>query len=208
MAQPDTKGKRKIKSIKRIQENNSREAYRTALSSPSEGITVLNRHEIRHQRMLPGLVSSIFCRQIFTLDPDCLYKNFGSHNDFLTQSKLYGAYNHRIGPNYWIGPDFSIISSFFLYKFPFLFVLGPFILTDSILSPWASLVLTRSIIFMSAVNRKYYDTGRRSYTDLISDNRIIVSDYKKKNCGRHCYIRFLFWDDPYLRSVCCFEYAI
>ena len=30
------------------------------------------------------------------------------------------------------------------------------------------------------VNRKYYDIGRRSYVDLICDNRIIVSDYKKK----------------------------
>ena len=29
------------------------------------------------------------------------------------------------------------------------------------------------------INRKYYDTGRRSYVDLINDNRIIVTDYKK-----------------------------
>ena len=29
------------------------------------------------------------------------------------------------------------------------------------------------------VSRKYYDTGRRSYVDLIKDNRIIVSEYKK-----------------------------
>ena len=29
------------------------------------------------------------------------------------------------------------------------------------------------------VNRKFYDTGRRSYLDLIDDNRIVVSDYKK-----------------------------
>lgn len=29
------------------------------------------------------------------------------------------------------------------------------------------------------VNRKFYDTGRRSYVDLIKDNRIIVSEYKK-----------------------------
>lgn len=29
------------------------------------------------------------------------------------------------------------------------------------------------------VNRKYYDIGRRSYVDLIGDNRIIVSEYKK-----------------------------
>ena len=29
------------------------------------------------------------------------------------------------------------------------------------------------------VNRKYYDTERRSYVDLIRDHRIIVSDYKK-----------------------------
>ena len=30
-----------------------------------------------------------------------------------------------------------------------------------------------------SINRKYYDTGRRSYEDLIDDNRIVVSDYKK-----------------------------
>ena len=27
-------------------------------------------------------------------------------------------------------------------------------------------------------NRKFYDTGRRSYVDLIDDDRILVSDYK------------------------------
>ena len=28
-------------------------------------------------------------------------------------------------------------------------------------------------------NRKFYDTGRRSYVDLINDNRVVVSNYKK-----------------------------
>ena len=44
---------------------------------------------------------------------------------------------------------------------------------------WKHTLLILKTAVEVIVNRKYYDIGRRSYVDLICDNRIIVSDYRK-----------------------------